>query len=200
MSYQKDLGYRLGVFIFKQDPSSAGDAEDLLASDGRFSDLTWDLTESLFPNTDLAITSFSIGGDTVENTETNAVNDLDLTAAWESTQVTHGDITLNFNRKFDYKSIVKQLEAVTGVEDNFVVLVKLGIYSSSGTGTRVYNVFWNGACLVSSAGNLDASPKSIVTSGITLKPMGLVTEGVSQCGQTVTLTTSTGAIAVADVT
>lgn len=173
-----DLAFKLFVGAFLQ--SATGSADSAL-KDARYADLTWSTTSLITPEMD--VTGLTIGASTMTTREKNTVFDLDLYGRVEAGPLAGGDITVNFERVIDQASFFSQTEALTDIEQPQIVLFKLARLKSVGASERVYDVFYTSAAILSSADDVTATAKEVLTSSVTFKRSGTPTVGITQNGQ-----------------
>lgn len=184
--------YQLCLGIFKQ--SSTGTAYAKLPEE--YASVKWDLTGSIIP-VKYDFTNFQIGDTTIETVEKNTITALTKDKRFDSGALTPPTLTFATLLPADAAMLVKTLNNLTGIDDPFKVLFAAGVYSSDGTGTRVYNVFSVAAGIVTTDGGRSGEAKQTFSGSLGLQCCHLPIIGTSECAATLTLTTETGAVAFA---
>ena len=184
--------YQLQIGIFKQDGS--GTAYAKLPEE--FASIKWDLSASIVP-VKYDFTNFQVGDTTIETVEKNTITALTKDKKFDSGALTPP--TLNFATLLpaDAAYLVKTLNDLTGIEDAFKVLFTAGIYKTSATTTRTYDVFMAAVGIVTTDGGRSGEAKQTFNGSLGLQCCHLPIIGTTACDATLTQTIASGAIAFA---
>ena len=181
--------YRLCLALLKQD--SSGTVYSKL-TDPDFSALKWNL-QSVIP-AEYDFLNFQENDTQIEAVEKNTITVLTKAKKFESGVITPP--TFNFNKMApaDSKSVVSTLDALTGVDDPFMVLLLAGVFNSETSGVRTYDVFKACVAILTQDGGVSGEAKGTFTGALGLQACHIPIVGKTDCGATLEWTTSTGAI------
>lgn len=183
--------YRLCIGIFKQ--SSTGTAFAALPDD--YGSIKWDLVGSIIP-AKYDFTNLQIGGSTIETVEKNTITAMTKAKQFDSGALTPPTIQLATLLPADAASIIDTL-APLDVADPFKVLVTAGAYASAGTRTRVYDVFWSAAAILTEDGGRSGEAKQLFNGNLALQSCHLPLLTTATNNAKLTWTTSTNVISFA---
>lgn len=181
--------YRLCIAVLKQDAS--GSTYSAIKKD-KDRLLKWELT-SIIPK-EYDFTNFDIGDVQIETVEKPTITDMSKSKDFESGAITPEPITLANMTPADAGSLVATLNSDTTSADPFRVLFLAGIYKEDGTGTREYDVFKAGVCLLTGDGGRSGEAKQTFTGQLSLQACDILINGVTDCNATLSWNTSTGVI------
>lgn len=184
--------YQLMLGVFKQ--SGSGTAYAKLPEE--FAGVKWDLTASVIP-TKYDFTNFNVGDTTIETVEKNTITALTKDKRFDSGALTPPMLSFATLLPADAAMLVKTLNDLTGVDDPFKVLFVAGIFKTSATTTRTYDVFMASAGIVTTDGGRNGEAKQTFSGSLGIQCAHLPIIGTSACDATLTYTTASGAVAFA---
>lgn len=181
--------YRLCIALLKQ--SSTGSSYTKIEN-VKDSLLKWGLT-SIIPS-GYDFTDFNIGDVEIETVEKGTITDLSKAKDYESGAITPQTLDFANMTPVDADSVVAILNADKTSADPFRVLFLAGIYKEDGSGTREYDVFKAGVCLLSRDGGRQAQAKQPFTGTLSLQACDILINGIDECDATLSWNTSTNVI------
>lgn len=190
----QNFAYQLAVGIFPQVASTGTKVSYLPAP---FNVFEWDLSPSIIPVT-YDFTNIQFGDATVETVENPTITQLSKAKSFDSGQVTPPTIQLATILPAEAATIVKTLDALGNtVNDPYKVLFAAGVYASTTSGVRTYNVIQMCAALLTADGSRGGNALQRFTGNLALQACHLPLIGTTECKATMSWTESTGAIDLA---
>ena len=186
--------YQLALGIFAQ--ASNGTTYAKLPDE--FAALKFALSSSIMPK-EYDCTNLQMGDITIETIEKNSIFALTKARKYDSGAMTPPTLTFNTMTPADVANLVSSLDALTAsdADDQYKVLVAVGIYAGTNTGVRTYNVFNAFAGILTTDGGRTAEAKAPFTGTLGFQACHLPILGTSNCAATLTWTESTGVISFA---
>lgn len=186
-----NFAYQLAVGIF---PQVASGGTKIPALPGAFADFEWDFDPSIIP-TSYDFTNIQFGDATVETVENPTITQLSKAKSFDSGQVTPPTIQLATILPAEASNIIATLDALGNtVSDAYKVLFAAGVYKSTTTGVRTYDVIQLCAALLTADGSRGGNALQRFTGNLSLQACHLPLMGATACASKLTWTESTGAI------
>lgn len=183
--------YKMCVGLFKQDSSTGTAYTNLVDTD--YAAIKW-ATTSVIPTT-YEFTNIQRAGTTVETTEKALITDVTKFVKYASGKVTPGTVTFATMTQADVASILSTLRTLDA-DDPYLCLLLVGILKTDAA-TRVYDVFYAAAGIITNDGETTAEAKENFTGSLEFQPSGFPTDGITANGATMSWVTSTNVITFA---
>ena len=183
--------YKLCVGLFKQDATSGTAYSRLVDAD--YAAIKFDTT-SIIPAA-YEFTNINRAGSTVETTEKALITDVSKFVKYSSGKVTPGLVTFASMTQADCVSILASLRTLA-VDDPYLTLLLVGTLKTEAS-TRVYDIFYAAAGIVTDDGQANGEAKANFTGQLSFQPSGFPTDGITANNATLNWNTSTGAITFA---
>ena len=185
------FAYQLAVGIF---PQVASGGTKIPALPNEFANFEWDFSPSIIPTT-YDFTNIQIGDTTVETVENPTITQLSKAKSFDSGQVTPPTIQLATILPGEAATIIATLDALgQTVEDPFKVLFAAGVYKSTTSGVRTYDVFQLCAALLTADGSRGGNALQRFAGNLALQACHIPLVGTTACASKLTWTESTGEI------
>lgn len=184
--------YKMCVGLFKQATASGTKFSNLVDAD--YANIEWDATGSIIPAA-YEFTNINRAGATVETTEKALITDISKFVKYSSGKITPGVVTLASMTQADAVSILASLRTLA-VDDPYLCLMLVGALKTEAA-TRVYDVFYAAAGIVTDDGQWNGEAKADFSGSLSFQPSGFPTEGVTSCAATMSWVVASGVISFA---
>lgn len=183
--------YKLCVGLFPQ-IATGGTAYSTLV-DPDYAAIKWNTTSAI--PTSYEFTNINRAGTSVETTEKALITDVTKFVKYSSGKVTPGVVTFATMTQADVASILASLRTLE-VNDPYLCLLLVGVLKTDAA-TRVYDVYYGAAGIITSDGESNGEAKQDFTGSLEFQPSGFPTEGITANNATMSWVTSTGVVTFA---
>ena len=186
-----NFAYQLAVGIF---PQVATGGTKVPSLPDQYADFEWDFSPSIIPAS-YDFTNINTSGTTVETVENPTITQLSKAKSFDSGQLTPPTIQMATLLPAEASTIIAALNALgQTVPDPFKVLFAAGVYKSTASGVRTYDVIQLCAALVTDDGGRSGNALQRFTGALNLQACHIPLFGATACNSKLTWTESTNEI------